>query len=218
MSDTDCSCSPETTFVYDADGWRVNKSVGATTTRYISQLYECDNTNCTRYIWAGATRLAMVPDNPTGQPCNPACYITADHLGSTNLVTDATGARVETLAYQPYGEITADSPGAPVNTAYKYTGQMRDASTGLLYYHARYYDPHLGRFISPDSIVSNLRVPQDLNRYAYARNNPMLYTDPSGHCPICIGIGIGILIGALSSGIQSDWDLKATLIGGDVPP
>ena len=203
-----------TTFVYDGEGGRVKKSVGGTTTRYISPLYECDNSSCSRYIWAGDTRIAILPDTPTGQPCDPACYFHADHLSSTNLVTGSTGSRVETITYQPYGEIQSDSPGTPVNTPYKYTGQERDASTGLLYYEARYYDPRLGRFISPDSIVTNLRVPQDLNRYTYARNNPMLYTDPSGHCPICIGIGIGILIGVISSGIQSDWDLKSTLIGG----
>lgn len=208
------SGSTTTTFVYDGDGGRVKKIVGATTTRYVNQLYECESNNCSRYIWAGDQRIAIVPDNPTGQPCNPACYFNGDHLSSTNLVTGPTGARVETITYQPYGEINTDSPGTPVNTSYKYTGQERDASTGLMYYEARYYDPRLGRFISPDSIVSTLSVPQDLNRYAYARNNPMLYTDPSGHCPICIGIGIGILIGAISSGIQSDWDLKSTLIGG----
>ncbi|MFO0701156.1 MAG: RHS repeat-associated core domain-containing protein [Nitrospira sp.] len=175
------SGSITTTLIYDGDGGRVKRIVGATTTRYISPLYECDNSSCNRYIWAGDTRIAILPDNPTGQPCNPACYFHADHLSSTNLVTDATGARVETLTYQPYGEITTDRPGTPVNIAYKYTGQTRDASTGLLYYHARYYDPRLGRFLSPDTLVSRPGDPQDLNRYTYARNNPLLYTDPTGH-------------------------------------
>ncbi|MFO0701157.1 MAG: LamG-like jellyroll fold domain-containing protein [Nitrospira sp.] len=208
------SGSITTTFVYDGEGGRVKKSVGATTTRYISQLYACENSNCSRSIWAGNTRIAILPDNPTGQPCNPACYFHADHLSSTNLVTGPTGTRVETITYQPYGEVHSDNPGTPVNTPYKYTGQERDASTGLMYYHARYYDPRLGRFISPDSIVPNLRDPQDLNRYTYARNNPMLYTDPSGHCEILCAIGIGILIGVVSSGIETDWDPSATLLGG----
>ncbi|MFO0701154.1 MAG: RHS repeat-associated core domain-containing protein [Nitrospira sp.] len=46
---------------------------------------------------------------------------------------------------------------------------------------ARYYDPRLGRFVSPDTIVPDLGDPQSLNRYSYARNNPLLYTDPTGH-------------------------------------
>ncbi|MBI5756782.1 MAG: cell wall hydrolase, partial [Nitrospirae bacterium] len=52
---------------------------------------------------------------------------------------------------------------------------------GLYYYGARYYNPQLGRFISPDSIVPNPGNPQDLNRYIYAGNNPLLYIDPTGH-------------------------------------
>ncbi len=43
------------------------------------------------------------------------------------------------------------------------------------------YDPVLARFISPDPIIPDLCDPQMLNRYAYARNNPLKYTDPNGH-------------------------------------
>ena len=46
---------------------------------------------------------------------------------------------------------------------------------------ARYYDPVLGRFITPDTIVQDPYDPQSLNRYAYCRNNPVKYIDPSGH-------------------------------------
>ena len=53
--------------------------------------------------------------------------------------------------------------------------------TGLYFYNARYYDATIGRFISPDSIVPNPANPQSLNRYSYCLNNPLRYTDPSGH-------------------------------------
>jgi hypothetical protein len=43
------------------------------------------------------------------------------------------------------------------------------------------YDPIIGRFISPDSIVPDLYNPQSLNRYSYCLNNPLRYTDPTGH-------------------------------------
>jgi RHS repeat-associated protein len=72
------------------------------------------------------------------------------------------------------------------------TGQYLD-TTGLLEEHARYYDPVLGRFISPDTIVPDPGNPQSLNRYAYVDNNPLKYTDPSGHCPWCIPVAIGVL-------------------------
>jgi RHS repeat-associated protein len=45
----------------------------------------------------------------------------------------------------------------------------------------RYYDPEIGRFISPDTIVPDPYNPQCLNRYSYCLNNPLKYTDPSGH-------------------------------------
>jgi RHS repeat-associated protein len=64
--------------------------------------------------------------------------------------------------------------------AQKFTGQRLDGS-GLYYYNARYYDPDLGRFISPDTIVQDPTNPQNLNRYSYCLNNPLKYTDPSGH-------------------------------------
>ena len=65
-----------------------------------------------------------------------------------------------------------------------FTGQRRDippAGSELYYYGARYYDPTIGRFISPDTIVPNPSDPQSLNRYSYCSNNPLRYTDPTGH-------------------------------------
>jgi RHS repeat-associated protein len=52
---------------------------------------------------------------------------------------------------------------------------------GLMFYNARWYDPYLNHFTQPDSIVPDPYNPQDWNRYLYARNNPLRYTDPSGH-------------------------------------
>ena len=51
-----------------------------------------------------------------------------------------------------------------------YTGQELD-DTGLLYYGARYYDPTLGRFVSPDTLIPDPTQPLDYNRYLYARGN-----------------------------------------------
>ncbi len=70
-----------------------------------------------------------------------------------------------------------------VDLKHKYTGQEEDGETGLYYYGARYYDPNLARFISPDSIVPDHTDPQSLNRYSYCINNPLLYVDPTGNSP-----------------------------------
>ena len=106
-------------------------------------------------------------------------YLHADHLGSTSLTTDAAGDVVARRRYHPYGEeryVAGD-----VQTDFGYTGQRDVVGTGLMYYHARYYHPGLGRFVSADSIVPEPGNPQSLNRYAYVKNNPMKYVDPSGH-------------------------------------
>jgi RHS repeat-associated protein len=65
-----------------------------------------------------------------------------------------------------------------------YTGQENDSETGLDYYNARYYDPHIRRFIQPDDVVQDIYNPQALNVYSYALNNPLRYTDPTGHVSI----------------------------------
>jgi len=67
-----------------------------------------------------------------------------------------------------------------IPTDKQFTGQRLD-TTGLYYYNARYYDPAIGRFISADTVVQDLNNPQCLNRYSYCINNPLKYTDPTGH-------------------------------------
>lgn len=64
-------------------------------------------------------------------------------------------------------------------TDYKFTGQRREAGLGLYFYRARWYDPSIGRFIRPVTIVPDPMDPQSLNRYAYVLNNPLRYIDPA---------------------------------------
>ncbi len=107
-------------------------------------------------------------------------FLGTDHLGSTVGTFNATTSNSESFRYYPFGQQRGPVPGV---TDHTYTGQIADSSTGLMFYNARYYDPTLGRFISPDTIVPDFTNPQDLNRYSYVRNNPVNLTDPSGHCP-----------------------------------
>jgi RHS repeat-associated protein len=164
----------DTNFIYDGNGGRVIKIASVATTTYIGKLYECTDGQCIKYIFAGDQRIARkMVDN------NIIHYYHSDHLGSSSAVTDAAGNRVQNLAYFPFGETREQS--GTVDVHHKYTGQELDDSTDLYFYGARYYDPVLARFISPDSQVTLAYYPQDLNRYSYTANNPLNYVDPSGH-------------------------------------
>ena len=66
-------------------------------------------------------------------------------------------------------------------TTYRYTGQRTESELGLMFYGSRWYDPALGRWAQADTIVPQPGNPQSLNRYSYVLNNPMRYTDPTGH-------------------------------------
>ncbi len=178
-----------TTFVYDGEGRRVKKQTGSSVVWYISKLYECDTTTCQKYIWSGDQRVA-VKQVANGQ----LHFYHADHLGSTNVVTDSAGAEVQRVNYTPLGQVRGTIP--PI--AYKYTGKERDSETGLYWYEWRSYDPGIGRFTTPDTIVPKVLDPQALNRYTYVRNNPLRYTDPTGH-----DFGISLLVAVVVSAAVS---------------
>ena len=161
-----------TVFFYDGSGARVKKMTGSSTTVYIGKLYEETGGVSTNYIFAGSTRIASKTTAGT-------YYYHQDHLGSSSVITNLSGVKVEEIHYYPFGETLSDT--SPSTTKHKYTSQELDTETGLYYYNARYYDPALGRFISADTIVPDPTNPQALNRYSYVLNNPLKYTDPSGH-------------------------------------
>ena len=146
----------------------------------------------TKYYSLGGRRVAM-------RKAGTLYYLFTDHLGSTSVTYNTTNSQPQTLRYYPWGGIRSGD----VPTDRRFTGQRWDATIALYDYQARFYDPALGRFIQPDTIVPEPGNPQDLNRYTYAGNNPLIYTDPLGHCPWCITIGGGALIGGgISYGTQ----------------
>jgi RHS repeat-associated protein len=106
-------------------------------------------------------------------------FMSRDNLGSTRMTYHMTGGQQETHDYSPYG-LPLSGNGLLPATGKGYINERFDPETGLQYLHARYYDPLLGRFLSPDTWDPTLPG-VDINRYAYAGNDPVNFMDPSGH-------------------------------------
>jgi RHS repeat-associated protein len=132
------------TFTYDGQGRRVSKTVGSATTWY---------------VYDATGELAAEYGTPSGN--GGTMYLTADHLGSTRLVTDSTGACVSQHDYLPFGEeidptqVTRPAcygAAASDGVTEKFTGKERDAETGLDFFNARYMSSAQGRFMSPDPL------------------------------------------------------------------
>jgi RHS repeat-associated protein len=171
------------TFVYDGHGRRVQVTSPAGTTRFVYDVFG---------------NLAL---EDSSQPATSAEreYVTADHLGSTRLVTDANGGVVRRFDYLPFGETIPVSsntafaqrlniPGynETLNWRHMFTGKERDAETGLDYFGARYFSGAQGRFTSVDPLLESADPsnPQSWNRYTYALNNPLRYVDRDGQIPV----------------------------------
>jgi RHS repeat-associated protein len=161
---------PTLTTVYDENGLPHPAEL---TAYYFGGAYEVTGGTITKYYYARAQRVAM-------RQGTALYYLLPDHLGSTSLTTDASGHMLSELRYTAWGEVRYNAGVTP--TDYTYTGQYSDSYINLLWYGSRHYDPALGRFISPDSIVPLAsQGVQAWDRFGYANNNPVRYTDPSGH-------------------------------------
>src|SRR6266542_1373975 len=174
------------TFGYSDDGERLWKQSANTLYVWIGNLFEARGTTNLYYIYAGPRRVCVYSPAlklPGASGNSDYNYYHPDHLGSSSVMTDATGAQVENYTYTAYGRERANGAATP-DATHRFTGQVFDQDTGLYYYGARYYDSELARFVQADTVIPSLWNPQSYNRYSYALNNPLRYTDPDGHDPL----------------------------------
>ena len=175
-------------YTYNPLGNRVRKDAGSTSTEYfffggnvIAELNPA-TTAWTDYIGYGKRVAKDTSNNGTG-----AQYYHGDHLGSTRIMTDATGTKIQDCTFNPFGEQVICLPDNASNH-YRFTGKEHDNESGLDDFGARYFSSSMGRWATPDWSArpvtvpyANFGDPQSLNLYLYVRNDPVSNADADGH-------------------------------------
>ena len=216
------------TFTYDAAGIRTSKNDSITYEYHGDQLHkETRGSTTIEYIYGIDGVIGFIYSQ------TPYYYI-KNLFGDVTKIANTQNEIVAEYLYDAWGNhtITLDTNGIGSINPIRYRSYYYDTETGLYYLKTRYYDPEIGRFISPDS--TKYLDPESihgLNLYAYCLNNPVMYTDPSGHsiiATILISFAIGATLsfsgtvaadyiddGKIFNGSISGWEyLGNTLAGG----
>jgi len=211
---------PTQSYVYDHEGKRIQKTVGAAASLYLYSGPDIVAEYCD--TWAAASSLTTHGPNmddpllrASGSTAN---YYHQDGLGSVVAVSNGSGGTEGTVRYDAWGSRVATTGVIP---QYGYTGREPDG-TGLIYYRGRYYDPTLGRFTQRDPIG----LQGGLNQYAYVNSNPVNFTDPMGtlafnpaltnvatgstsyYASTTSGLSVGL------GGLSADWQSLASVTSG----
>jgi len=177
------------TYLYTADGERISDrdSLAATTTLTVRgsdgkvlRIYAKSGSTWSwskDYVYQQGMLLGSIDASATK-------YFDLDHLGTPRLITGSGGTTLAFHDYYPFGQ---EATSATQDTErMKFTGHERDLmgtsaqTDDLDYMHARYDNPNIARFLSPDLLRGDPHQPQSFNLFAYVQNNPMNYVDPLG--------------------------------------
>jgi RHS repeat-associated protein len=186
---------------YDGTGQLVREITTVSGTRRILLVpfpgVEVRDGQVTVQVFLGTLRVLTL--GPGAAVTQPMC----DLLGSARVVLTENGSVIASAAYKPYGEPRGPEIPDTASTL-RFAAAHRQDESGLLLMGWRHYDPLMGRFLEPDHVLAALYDPQGLNRYSYARDNPVNLTDPSGHNPILALLLIGGAFAALERDTRAD--------------
>ena len=184
--------------LYNGEGQRIQKKEAGEVTNYF---YEDGMVSYTTGADTGEKRiqnLSGLEDNViyaeqkvTGKDGTASAYqdflYTKDIQGSTSSILNKDTKGELSYEYDDFGE-TSIHGSSVLKNEICYTGGIYDESTGLYYLNARYYDPENGRFLTEDTYRGEVNEPDTLHLYAYCKNNPINYVDPSGHLAIEVAV------------------------------
>ncbi len=167
-------------YEYDGNGARVAKHAlvgGLTlTSYYVNPHIERDpGGELVSYYYAGPVLVAR-------RDAAGILHYHVDAQGSVRVLTDHRGLEVGKYRYTGFG-VPSFTGSTLLRNERKFTSQVHDEETGLMHLGARSYDPALGRFLSADPVIPDPYVPQSLNHYTYALNDPVNLSDQTGFAP-----------------------------------
>lgn len=125
---------------------------------------------------AVALMLRVIAGGTAHASTETVTYYYTSPQGTVLATADAAGNITSTADHRPYGEQALGTPAPGPG----YAGHVNDVDSGLIYMQARYYDPHIGRFVSVDPAPVDAAKPAAFNRFGYANGNPVTNTDPDG--------------------------------------
>jgi RHS repeat-associated protein len=187
-----------TTYTYDALGRRAAKSTSGSVTDFI---YDREDhviltnpaTPTMIEMYAAGVHLGTYVLN-AAQTATVLYFDHADWLGTERARADLSGNACEKISSLPFGDGQTITGTCGDISPRHFTGKERDSESTLDNFGARYFSSAMGRFTSPDpdGAGSLEQDPQSWNMYAYARNNPLKYTDPDGRSyDVCVDNGHG---------------------------
>ena len=167
------------TFVYDWEGQRFSKTDNGETPSIYSYaqggtlIAENDGGITTDYIYADGRPIAILQPNAT-IAADQVNYVTADRLGTPQVVSNSGGTPVWSTTYQPFGSTGLIN--ASISQNLRFPGQYADVETGFSYNLNRDYMPNLGRYLESDPIG----IKGGMNSYGYVNGSPESYVDREG--------------------------------------
>jgi RHS repeat-associated protein len=194
LPDTITNQDGTTRFGYDAFRQRVLKVGPHGATTYVCDYYERRDapSGVTHVFHVRTPDRAVVEVSTTGDDTSALArrtpsYVLDDHLQSTTVIADGSGVAVSRQRFDPFGSRIASTdspepaqaPASPITTGF--TGAEEDDDLGVVNLRGRLYDPRIGRFLSPDPIISRPLFSQAYNRHSYVLNRPLNLRDPTGY-------------------------------------
>ena len=191
-------------YKYDSLGQRVIKEEGNNKERYQYQdrrIKQVEKEGEYSLIYSYSSNGIIQSVSEISNKDIKTYFYLIDIIGNIVGLVDENGNIVVEYDYSSYGkvEVKKDTVGISKKDHIRYKGYIYDEETKLYYLISRYYDPEIGRFISPDSVeyIEPSSI-SGLNLYVYCGNDPINMYDPSGNFAISIGLllAIGGIVGA----------------------